>query len=90
MDKPTRAKKTGAGPWVQLGVPESQVFQAVVPISPANLNATPQSYFLEAVQATNIRAEERIIDLLKLDLDKHSMACVSASPRAAIIATGRR
>ena len=33
-------------------------------------NASPQSYFLEAVQATNVRAEERIIDLLKLDLNK--------------------
>jgi hypothetical protein len=79
-----RTKKAKVGPWVQLGVPESQVFQAVVPINPANLNSSPQSYFLEAVQATNIRAEERIIDLLKLDLNKHSMACVSASPRAAI------
>ncbi len=36
------------------------------------------------MQATNVRAEERIIDLLKLELNKHSMACVAASPRAAI------
>ncbi len=77
-------KKPRNGPWVQLGVPESQVFQAVVPITPANQNATPQSYFLEAVQATSFRAEERIIDLVKLELNKQSIACVAASPRQAI------
>jgi hypothetical protein len=83
--KQTRGKKARVGPWVQLGVPESQVFQAVVPITPANLNAPPQAYFLEAVQATNVRAEERIIDLLKLELNKNALACVAASPRAEIM-----
>jgi hypothetical protein len=67
--KQGRGGKAKVGPWVQLAVPESQVFQAVVPITHANLNATPQSYFLEAVQATNVRAEERIIDLLKLEIN---------------------
>jgi hypothetical protein len=82
--KQGRGGKAKVGPWVQLAVPESQVFQAVVPITHANLNATPQSYFLEAVQATNVRAEERIIDLLKLDINKQSIACVAAVPRVAI------
>jgi len=77
-------RKVKVAPWVQLGVPESQVFQAVVPITQANRNAPPQSYFLEAVQATNIRAEDRIIDLLKLELNKQPLACVAASPRGAI------
>lgn len=82
-----RCKKTQVGAWVQVGVPESQVFQAVVPITSANLNAPPQSYFLEAVQATNVRAEERLIELLKIELNKLPMACVAASPRAAITST---
>jgi hypothetical protein len=81
--KQGRGRKAQVGPWVQLGVPESQVFQAVVPITDANRNATPQSNFLEAVQGTNIRAEERIIDVLKLELNKQPQACVAASPRAA-------
>ncbi|MFI5454616.1 MAG: hypothetical protein ACHRXM_04120 [Isosphaerales bacterium] len=78
------AKRAKPKPWVQVGVPESQVFQAVVPITHANRNATPQSFFLEAVQATNVRAEDRIIDLLKLELNKQPLACVAASPRGAI------
>ena len=82
--KQRRGKKAKVGPWVQLAVPESQVFQAVVPITHANLNATPQSYFLEAVQATNVRAEERIIDLIKIELGKQPIACVAASPRVTI------
>jgi hypothetical protein len=82
--KQGRARKATVRPWVQLAVPESQVFQAVVPITHANLNATPQSYFLEAVQATNVRAEERIIDLIKIELNKQPVACVAASPRVAI------
>ncbi len=82
--KSRRGRQAEAGPWVQLGVPESQVFQAVVPITQANRNAPPQTYFLEAVQATNIRSEERIIELLKLELNKQPLACVAASPRGAI------
>jgi hypothetical protein len=82
--KQTRGKKTGVGSWVQLGVPESQVFQAVVTITHANRTATSQAYFLEAVQATNIRAEDRIIDLLKLEINEQPLACVAASPRGAI------
>jgi hypothetical protein len=78
------AKRAKPKPWVQIGVPESQVFQAVVPIAPANRNAPPQAFFLEAVQATNIRAEERIIELLKFELNKQPLACVAASPRGAI------
>jgi hypothetical protein len=79
-----RGRKAEVGPWVQLGVPESQVFQAVVPITHANRNAPPQTFFLEAVQATNIRSEERIIELVKLELNKQLLACVAASPRVAI------
>ncbi|HKI21170.1 MAG TPA: hypothetical protein VKA15_24975, partial [Isosphaeraceae bacterium] len=82
--KQGRGGRAKVGPWVQLAVPESQVFQAVVPITHANLNTSPQSYFLEAVQATNVRAEERIIDLLKLELNKQPIACVAASPRVEI------
>jgi hypothetical protein len=85
--KPSRGKKVGVGPWVQLAVQESHVFQAVVPITHANRTASPQSYFLEAVQATNVRAEERIIELLKLELNKNSLACVAASPLSAIVST---
>jgi hypothetical protein len=85
--KKGRGKKPRPGVWVQLGVPESQVFQAVVPITSANLNSPPQSYFLEAVQSTNLRAEERLIELQKVELNKLLMACVAASPRAAIVAT---
>jgi len=77
-------RKARVGPWVQLGVPESQVFQAVVPITESNRNAPPQTYFLEAVQATNVRAEDRTIDLLKLEINKQHLACVAASPRGAI------
>ncbi len=82
--KPGRGRTAQAGSWVQLGVPESQVFQAVVPITHTNRNAPPQTYFLEAVQATNIRSEERIIELLKLEIKKQPLACVAASPRVAI------
>jgi hypothetical protein len=73
--------KARVGPWVQLAVPESQVFQAVVPITQSNRNAPAPTYFLEAVQTTNVRAEDRIIDLLKLELGKQPLACVTATPR---------
>ena len=36
---------------------------------------------MEAVQATNLRAEERVIDLVKLELNKQPLACLAASPR---------
>jgi hypothetical protein len=85
--KSRRGNKPKVGVWVQVGVPESQVFQAVVPIISANANVPPQTYFLEAVQATNVRAEERIIDLLKVELNKHPMACVAASSRGVITST---
>jgi hypothetical protein len=71
-------------PWIRLGVPEAQVFQAVVPVTHANKNAPPSAYFLEAVQATNVRAEERIIDLLKLEINKQPLASLAAAPRAAV------
>jgi hypothetical protein len=79
-----RGKRTVAGPWVLLGIPDTQAFQAVVPITQANRHATAPAYFLEAVQATNLRAEDRIIDLVRLDVDKHPLACVAAAPSGAI------
>jgi hypothetical protein len=82
--KSGQGRKGQGRPWVQLGVPESQVFQAAVPITHANRNAPAQTFFLEAVQATNIRSEERIIELIRLELKKQPLACVAASPRAAI------
>ncbi len=71
-------------PWVQVALPESRVFQAVVPITGANRSSTPHAYFMEAVRATNPRAEERVIDLIKLELDKQPLACLAATPRAAV------
>ena len=71
-------------PWVQIAVPELKVFQAVVPITGANRSAAPEALFMEAVQATNLRAEERMIDLIKVDLNKHPLACLAASPRVYI------
>jgi hypothetical protein len=56
----------------------------VVPITQANRNATAQAYFLQAVQATNVRAEDRVIDLVRLEVDRQSLACVAASPAGAI------
>ena len=79
----TRAKGAG-GPWVQIALPESRVFHAVVPITGANRSATPQAYFMEATQATNMRAEERVIDLLKLELNKKPLAALAASQRLLI------
>ena len=80
-------KKTGLGPRVQLGMPESKVFQAVVPITPMNRNAPPESYFLGASQATNVRGEDRIVDLVKLELNKQSLACLAVCPRGEITAS---
>ncbi|HZW34300.1 MAG TPA: hypothetical protein VFF52_26490 [Isosphaeraceae bacterium] len=78
------AKRTRAGPWVHVGIPQARVFQATLPITSSNRQNTPQSFFLEAVQATNLRAEDRIIDLIKLELDKQPLACVCACPRATV------
>ncbi len=84
---PARARASGKGhrPWVQVGLAESRLFQATVPITPANRLAPPQNFFLEAVQATNLRAEDRIIDLLKVECNKQPLACLSACPRAVIV-----
>jgi hypothetical protein len=71
-------------PWLQIAIPESRVFQAVVPITGANRSAPPQAFFMEAVQSTNLRSEERIIDLIKLEIDKQPLACLAASPRQVI------
>ena len=81
---PALGKNAAPGPWVQLGIPDSQAFQAVVPITQANRTATAQAYFLEAVQATNIRAEDRVIDLIRLEINKQPIACVAASPTGTI------
>ena len=79
------SRKAKAGPWVQIGLPESRVFQATLAITPANRLSSPQNFFLEAVQATNLRAEDRIIDLLKVEFYKQQLACLSAVPRAQIV-----
>ena len=62
------AKRRKPRPWVRLGLPEARVFQAALPITPANHQHTPQNFFLEAVQATNVRAEDRIVELIKVEL----------------------
>ncbi len=69
---------------MRLGLPEARVFQAVLPITSANNQHTAQNFFLEAVQATNVRAEDRIVELIKLDLGGRALACVAASPRGAV------
>ena len=74
-------------PWVRLGLPEARVFQAALPITSANQQHTPQNFFLEAVQATNVRAEDRIVELVKVELGGRGLACVAASPRNAIEAS---
>ncbi len=78
------AKRSRVKPWVRVGLPEARVFQAALPITPSNRQHTAQNFFLEAVQATNVRAEDRIVELIKLDLDNRPLACVAASPRAVI------
>ena len=76
----SRSKHPGR-PWVQVALPESRIFQAVVPITSANRSSPPQAFFMEATQATNMRAEERVIDLVKIDLNKRPLACLAASQR---------
>ena len=84
LQKTSGKSKHARRPWVQVALPESRVFQAVVPITGANRSSPPQAYFMEAVQATNLRAEERVIDLVKLEMDKQPLACLAASPRPVI------
>ena len=81
---PSGAKRRKPGPWVRLGLPEARVFQAALAVTPANQQNTAQNFFLEAVQATNVRAEDRIVDLIKLELGGRGLACVAASPRGAV------
>ena len=78
---PAGAKARVRRPWVQIGLPESRIFQATVPITPANRLSPAQNFFLEAVQSTNLRAEDRIIDLIKIEVNKQPLACLSACPR---------
>jgi hypothetical protein len=78
------ARRKGVEPWVQLGVPESKVFQAVVPITRANRGASAYNLFLEAAASVNVRSEERIYDLLKFELNKRTMACVSSCVRGVV------
>ncbi len=61
-------KRRKPRPWVRLGLPEARVFQAALPITSANHQNTAQNFFLEAVQATNVRAEDRIVELIKVEL----------------------
>jgi hypothetical protein len=80
-------KRRNPGPRVQLGLPEARVFQAVLPITASNNQNTAQNFFLEAVQATNVRAEDRIVELIKVDVGGRPLACVAASPRNAVEAS---
>ena len=81
---PKGVSRSSAKPWVRIGLPEARVFQAAVPITPANRQHTPQNFFLEAVQVTNVRAEDRIVELIKVELENQQLACVAASPRGVI------
>ena len=81
---PTGASRASAKPWVRIGLPEARVFQAAVPITSANRQHSPQNFFLEAVQVTNVRAEDRIVELLKVELESQQLACVAASPRGIV------
>ena len=82
--EPWLGKRSKIGPWVHLALPESGIFQTIVPITEANRNASCQSIFLEAVAASNLRAEDRIIDILKLEINSQELACVSACTRATV------
>ncbi|MGC8641549.1 MAG: hypothetical protein ACP5XB_16915 [Isosphaeraceae bacterium] len=79
--KSSKGAKYANGPWVQIALPESRIYNAVVPITSANRSAAPQAFFMEATQATNMRAEERVIDLTKLELNKQPLACLAAGQR---------
>ena len=67
-------------PWVQVALPESRVFQAVVPITDANRSSHAAELLHGGGAGDQLRAEERIIDLIKLELDKQPLACLAASP----------
>ncbi len=56
-----------------------------MPITSANRLSTAQNFFLEAVQSTNLRAEDRIIDLLKIECNKQPLACLSACSRTSLV-----
>ena len=82
---PAGAPRAGEDPGVPASVCRgARVFQAAVPITPANRQHTPQNFFLEAVQVTNVRAEDRIVELIKVDLGHQQLACVAASPRGIV------
>jgi len=81
---PAVSRRSGPKPWVRIGLPEARVFQAVVAITGSNRQHNAQSYFLEAVQATNVRAEDRIVEMVKLTVGDRPLACVAASPRNVI------
>ena len=81
---PSGAKRRKPGPWVRVGVSEARVFQAALAVTPSNQQNTAQNFFLEAVQATNVRAEDRIVEMVKLDLGGRPLACVAASPRGPV------
>jgi hypothetical protein len=72
--------KRGRTPWIQVGLPESRIFQATVPVTASNRLHSPQNFFLEAVQTTNLRAEDRIIDLVKFEINKQPFASLAACP----------
>jgi hypothetical protein len=80
-------KRRKPGPRVRLGLPEARVFQAALPITASNNQHTAQNFFLEAVQSTNVRAEDRIVELIKVDIGGRPLACVAASPRNAVEAS---
>jgi hypothetical protein len=77
-------KRTKLRPLVHLGLPEARVFQAAVPITATNQQNTAQNLFLEAVQATNVRAEDRIVELKEFEVAGRQLACVAASSRGAV------
>ena len=54
VGRPDGSFACSARPWVRIGLPEARVFQAAVPVTPANRQHTPQNFFLEAVQVTNV------------------------------------
>jgi hypothetical protein len=84
---PPGSKRSKLKPWIRVGLPEARVFQAALAITPANHHHTPQNFFLEAVQATNVRAEDRIVELIKVELGGRPLACVAASPRGVVEAS---
>ncbi|QEH35858.1 hypothetical protein OJF2_44150 [Aquisphaera giovannonii] len=72
------------GPWVRVALPESRVFQAALAITEVNRLGSPQNFFLEAVHSTSLRAEDRIIDLIRREAGRQPIACLCACPRALV------